>query len=813
MPSPYDTQELPMINPLEGQPQMDGADISGMPGIPDPMMQPQPMEDDETEMSIEDLITMAGTNPELLTPEEQARLADDEQTKIAAKHYDNLAKTLEQSKLNSIAEDIIELVEEDDQSRKDWFLRVQRGIRNLGVSDKTLGGAAFKGASTVVHPVLMEACTQFQARAIQEMWPTGGPVKTQVLGTKTPDKMNQADRVESYMNYLYTVEMTEAFTEEDNMLLRLPLSGSTFKKMFFDPLKRRLSSIFVEPADFIVSYSTVDLHTSPRYTHRVREYVNDVRKKEKTGYYIKSDKIEDFNEDSDRPSILDEIDDTEGKERTNYETDDDRATMYEVYIDYDLKLESTVTTDDVSSVRNYPSKGDQDATMAIDSQGSSHDKEGEAHPYIITIDRDSRTIKRIQRNWKPNDELQTKRMYFTHYRFTPGLGFYGYGFLHLIGGLAAAATGLLRALMDSAGFSNMQGGYKTRDSRLPGGNVPLAPGEWREVNSTADELRKAFFPVPYKEPSETMYRLLGYIDEKARHLAGITEINTGETNAKDSPVGTTAMLLEQGTKVFTAIHKRIHEAHKQEFKIMAELIEEYMPDEGYPYLLGESEGTLMPEDFDDHIDVIPVSDPNISSNAQRVAKAQSVLELQQQYPNIVRERPAVRRMLEAIQTYDIDELIGNEEEITKLEKEEAQKRSEMEQMEKDRMQIETDKLSAQMEFERAKGVREQLEAMMKAMEAAALVTKAPAIVDLADDLMKSAGFVDADEEGIISQENIPQDPMAPEDELNMDPANMEGMTPEEMLQMPPPAEPEPYPIDSDQAPDNMEPSTVEPYLI
>lgn len=798
MPSPYDEQELPTMNPFEIVPQMDTSEVAGMPAASDPMQQDQPMENDEVQMPIEDLVSMAGTNPELLTPEELELIQRDEQTQMAAKHYDNLAKTLDASKLNSIAESIIDLVEEDDQSRKDWFLRVQRGIRNLGVSDKTLGGAAFKGASTVVHPVLMEACTQFQARAIQEMWPTGGPVKTQVLGTKTPEKMNQSDRIEAYMNYLYTIKMTEAFTEEDNMLLRLPLSGSTFKKMFFDPMKRRLSSIFVEPADFIVSYSTADLHTSPRFTHRVREYINDVRKKENTGYYIKSDKVQDFSEDSDKPTLLDEIDSTEGKVRTNYESDDDRATMYEVYIDYNLKLESTVSLDT------------RDATQATDNQGSSHEDTDEAYPYIITIDRDSRTIRRIQRNWKPNDDQATKRMYFTHYRFTPGLGFYGYGFLHLIGGLAAAATGSLRALMDSAGFSNMQGGYKTRDSRLPGGNIPLSPGEWREVNSTSDELRKAFFPIPYKEPSDTMFQLLGYMDEKARHLAGITEINTGETNAKDSPVGTTAMLLEQGTKVFTAIHKRIHEAHKQEFKIMADLIEEYMPDEGYPYLIGEAEGTLMPEDFNDHIDVIPVSDPNISSNAQRVAKAQSILELQQQYPNIVKERSAVRRMLEAIQAYDIDELIGNEEEIAKLEEEEAQKRSEMEQMEKDRMQIETDKLQAQMEFERAKGVREQLEAMLKSMEAAALVTKAPTIVKLADDLMQSAGFIDANEEGLVNNENMPQ--QAQMDSIGqdqMDPMEQSQMTPEEMLGMPPLAPPEPYPEEIEQLPPQQFPQQME----
>ncbi len=677
-------------------------------------------------MTPETMEQLAVENPDLLTPEELEAIKP--QDKDAEEdHYRNLAKGMDQTELNKIAQDLILRVDEDEDSRKDWSKRVQEGLRNLGVSGKTYGGADFPGASKVVHPVLMEACTQFQARAIQELWPSQGPVQTKVLGEQTPEKQDQAKRVQNYMNYLYTVEMSEAFTEEDNMLLRLPISGSTFKKMYYDTIKERLASVYVEPADFIVSYQTTDLRTSPRFTHRIREYKNDVRKKEESGFYIETGLGNTHTEDTDKPIIIDEIDSTEGKQRTNYQENDDRVTIYEVYVDYNIE--------------------DTDKEDAI------------MRPYIVTIDRDQQRVRRIQRNWKPDDEKRTKRMYFTHYRFTPGLGFYGYGFLHLIGDMATTATGSLRALLDSAAFSNLQGGFRSRDTRAKGGDQPLAPGEWRETNATSEELSKQFFPVPYKEPSATLFNLLGYIDDKAKHLAGTTETVTGEVNPSNAPVGTTAMLLEQGTKVFTAIHKRLHEAHKEEFKIMAELIEEYMPDEGYPYLVGEQEGYLLPQDFDEKIDVIPVSDPNISSNAQRVAKAQSILELQQQYPNTIPEREAVRRMLEAIQVQNIEALLGSDEDQAAADAKAAEKQQEMEELEKLRIQAERAKLEAEVDLARARAVRENIEAMKSSFEAAALSIQGNKLVPTADALLESAGFVDpTGEESLVpQQQELPMD--------------------------------------------------------
>ena len=744
--------------------EQDMANVPGDIADIDPTQPMQPM----VEMPMDEMDAIHNIqDPNLLTPEETLILQQEQGVDPYASaidtedHYRNLAAELDPGVLSTMANDLIELVEDDDTSRKDWYSRVKDGIRNLGVSSKTKGGASFEGASTVVHPVLMESCTQFQARAIQEMWPPGGPVQTQVLGPQTPDKQDQAKRVQNYMNYLYTVKMPEAFTQEDNMLLRLPISGSTFKKMYHDPIKGRLASIFVEPVDFIVSYQTEDLMYSPRFTHRIREYKNDIRKKEATGFYFKSDMAKTeggHNEEDDKPELIDEIDATEGKKKGNSTvTDEDRATIYEVYVDY-------IVEDEFKA-------------------------DGIHRPYIITIDRDLEIVKRVQRNWKPDDALFTKRMYFTHYKFTPGLGFYGYGFLHLIGDMADTATGTLRSLLDAAAFANMQGGFKTRDSRIPGSKTPIKPGEWREVSSSYEDLNKAFFQVPYKEPSGVLFQLLGYVDDKARHLAGITEINTGEQNAKNSPVGTTAMLLEQGTKVFTAIHKRMHEAHKLEFKIMAELVEENMPEEGYPYLLGTDEGILMPQDFDERVDVIPISDPNISSNAQRVAKAQSILELQQTYPQVIGERIAVKRMLEAIQAQNIDELIGSPEEWEQQDANAAAKAEEAEALEKERMQIETEKLKNEADKARSDTTINNLQAIQASFEAAALAETNMGLATIADALMASAGFVDYDDPGLVPQDIQQQtmDAQMQQQQPGMEGEMMppeQGMMPEEQAMMP-----------------------------
>lgn len=676
---------------------------------------------------------------DLLTDEELAMYQPAAPATIAAqtdqpRHYVNLVDSLDENKLSMMAQELIELVDDDESTRKEWEERVERGIKYLGVSNETIGGATFKGASKVVHPLLVESITQFQARAIQELWPSGGPVHTKVLGTQSEERNNQAKRIKDYMNYQYTEEMDGAFEEEDKMLFRLPLSGSCFKKTYYDVLKAKFISKMIEPVDFIVSYATTDLESSPRYTHRFRETRNDVLKKIENEFYSDTKKqisgklIDTQNEQSNKPQLIDTIDRTEGKKYVaGQTTHDDRHTIYEIYVDYDLK-----------EVKN------QNHTSNI------------KKPYIITIDRDSQKVLRIQRNWKPDDEKEIKRLYFTHYRFTPGLGFYGYGFLHLIGGLAESATGSLRALLDSAGFSNMQGGYRSRDGRTKGGEQPLAPGEWREVNSSSEELKKSFFPIPYKEPSSTLFSLLGYLDDKARHLAGITETVTGEANPANSPVGTTAMLLEQGTKVFTAVHKRLHEAHKKEFIILADMIAEYMPDEGYPYMFGESEGQLLASDFDGRIDIVPVSDPNIASNAQRIAKAQSVIQMREAFPEEIKPREAVKMMLKALNVDNIDELIGTDDDVKiVMEKAKAMEafEEEMRQLEKKKLETEIKKLEIETKRLTNMGVNESVDAIQAATEAAQIITATPDVTPVADSILNSSGFEDKDGGSILRSPN------------------------------------------------------------
>lgn len=613
-------------------------------------------------------------------------------------HYDNLAEFMDDKSLQKIATEVINWVDWDEESREDWEIRESKGIKLLGVSDKTEGGAAFEGASRVVHPLLAEAIAQFHSRAITELWPPEGPVKTQVLGEITPQKVEQAERVQDYLNYLYTTEMPGAFDEEDKMLFRLPLSGSCFKKVYYDPLERVICSRLVEPADFIVPYSAVDLRTAPRFTHRLREMHNDVLKKQRAGHYRQTELGTPLNEQYDYPRVKEEIDHTEGRNRTQID-DDQRHTILEMYVDYDLE-------------------GFED----MDEAGK---ETGIALPYIITVDRDEQTVLRIQRNWRPDDELKRKRVYFTHYKFSPGLGFYGYGLLHLIGGLSSSATGALRSLLDAAQFANMQGGYKSRDSKIEGGDVPIAPGEWREVNSSAEELSKGFFSLPYKEPSKTLFELLGYLDERGQRFAGTTENMVGEAN-NSAPVGTTLALIEQGSKAFTAIHKRLHEAHSKEFKILHDLCYDYLPADGYPYQTAGMDSIVMMQDFDGRVDVVPVSDPNIISSTQRIAQAQAILDLADKYPEKVNLDKAIENMLKVMRVPDADEYMINEPDP----------------IEQQAQQLELEDKAADIDKKKAETVVKNVEGLYSAMQSAQTVATIPGVAPIADEIYLSAGGED-----------------------------------------------------------------------
>lgn len=583
--------------------------------------------EDQEQQRVLSLIEDGGAD--VLTEEESALVVEAKPEREGG-FNENLAESLDEDKLNAIAKEVVQWYEWDDESRADWKEREAKGILMLGVTEKTEGGAKFKGASKVVHPLLMEACTQFQARAIGEIWPAGGPVKGVVLGESTPELEDQKDRVVGFMNYQYTTTMPGAFDTEDKLLFRLPLSGSCFTKIYHDPLLDGLVREFIDPNYFVVPYGASDLRTAPRYTHVFYESVNTVKKKQAINFYRDvelSAPYEDADAGSSTQTVRDTIDNAEGHEQVNI-AEDQRHTMLEMHVDYII-----------------PGDEDKDGEKET----------GIALPYIITVERGSYHVLSIYRNWREDDEKKLKRIHFSHRKFLPGLGFYGFGFLHAIGGLARAATGALRAVLDSASFANQQGGFKSKDAKLPSGDATIGPGDWLEVESTAEELSKAFYKLPYPEPSRTLHLLLGQLDDLGRRFASTTENMVGEAS-NTGPVGTTVALIEQGMKLFSSIHKRQHNALGEEFKIVADL-DKHSLDGEYPYKVPGEDRTIKAEDFDDRVDIIPVSDPNMVSSTQRIATAQAVLQLASESPDLYDRKEANQRMLEALRVENIEKLL------------------------------------------------------------------------------------------------------------------------------------------------------------
>ncbi len=599
---------------------------------------PQGQEIDPDELArIQNMAEQGGED--ILTEDEAAVLyAAQDQKGDPSEHGANLAEFLDEGTLGVIAQDVIQWYDWDEQSRADWKEREAKGIKKLGVSENTEGGASFAGAAKTVHPLLAEACVQFQARAIAELWPAGGPVKTVVLGESTPERDEQAARVQGYMNYQYTKLMPGAFTEEDLLLFRLPFSGSVFVKPHYDPLLEKVVRRFIDPNYFVVPYTATDLPTAPRYTHVILESTNTAKKKMAAGYYRQVDLLQPYEDTDDSGStqaVRDEIDAAEGRERVSM-SNDQRHTMLEMHVDYDIP-------------------GLED----VDENG---EPTGIALPYIITVEKDQWRVLSIRRNWREGDRKKQKRVYFTHRRFLPGLGFYGYGFIHIIGGLGDAATGALRALLDSAHFNNLPGGFRSKDAKLPNGDVTIGPGEWVEVECTAEDLNKTFFKIPYGSPSEALFKLLGLLTEFGQRFASTTEAMVGEA-ANTGPVGTTLALIEQGMKLFSAIHKRQHEALGEEFAIVAELNAEYLPAEGYPYDVPGESREIFAADFDDRIDVEPVSDPNIVTSTQRIAQAQAEIQLANENPDLYDRRAVHKRFLEALRVPNIDEIMPDRTQV------------------------------------------------------------------------------------------------------------------------------------------------------
>ena len=493
----------------------------------------------------------------------------------------NLAEEISEKELKAKASSLIKMYEEDREARSDWEERYKAGLRTVdpdgGMSEEE-DARASRGLSTVVHPMIAEAATQFNARAIAELYPSGGPVKSIIVGNPDEEVEEQARRVKDYMNYQITQEMPEYFPDLDKMLFQLPLVGHAFKKVWWDANLDRQCSKFVKAEDFVVAPESTDLYTSQRYTHLIRMPRNDFNKYVAAGWYLNSE----YSGDGIDPSG-DTTEDIEGVDP--YSNSDETMTLLEMHV-YD-------SFDGIDGAED--SDGD-DNVVGV--------------PYVITVDYDAEKVLSVRRNWDAEDEKMKRLDWFVSYPFLPGVGFYGFGLYHLIGGLGKAATGSLRALLDSAAFANMQGGFKLK-GRVTGGELQINPGEFADLDATVDDVNKAIMPLPFKEPSGALFNLLGFITEAGQRFANTSDMNVGDVNP-NAPVGTTVALIEQGSKSFSAIHKRLHYAQGQEFKLLAKLNAKYLPDQ-FEFALSGSSEIIYAADFDARIDVIPVSDPKQSA--------------------------------------------------------------------------------------------------------------------------------------------------------------------------------------------------------
>lgn len=551
------------------------------------------------------------------------------------RHYDNLAEFISESELSRTASELIDAYRRDRESRRDWEKLYADGLDELGMMtmrNHRREDEAFAGASTVHHPVLIEAAVEFNARALPELFPSDGPVKTKIIGEMSEQAQAQAERVEHHMNWQLADEWEEFYPDLDQMLLELPLSGSAFKKVYSDPTLGRGCSRYVKSEDLVVPYHCTDLSTAPRVSHLQYPTRNEVRKRMVEGYYRHVDLVMPRELSQEYTEVKTRIDEMEGRSNRNDARSEDRPdTLIEMHVELSL-------ADD----------------PYIDQHGYEHDI---ALPYVVTIDLSSRQILSWRRNWQPDDRLYRKEQYFVHFKFLPGFGFYGFGLIHTIGHLARAATGSLRALLDSAAFANLQGGFKRKGSSGRGltGEQVLSPGEFKEVD-VGDDIRKDVMQLNFPEPSSVLFQLLGMLVEAAQRFASIADLQVGDA-PNTGPVGTTVALLEQGSRVFSAIHKRGHQAQRRELRLIAALNYEALPDGASTF--GGRGGTaqIMREDYSDPVDVIPVSDPNIFSQTQRLTLAQSLDELAERNPSIMDKRAVVRRVLVALRVSDIDEVL------------------------------------------------------------------------------------------------------------------------------------------------------------
>ena len=584
---------------------------------------PTSMEEDaETETSE---LEIEIVNPESVTLNDgsmEVTLMPDAEGVMGGGFDENLAEVLEESALHELADDIGSMVESDMDSRKEWADTFVKGLDVLGFKyeERT---EPWEGACGVYSTVLAEAAIRFQAETMSETFPSAGPVKTKILGEETKEKEEAAERVKADMNYELTENMVEYRPEHERMLYSLGLAGSAFKKVYYDPNMGRQMAVYIPAEDVIVPYGASHIETAERVTHVMRKTKNELKKLQANGFYREVDL-------GDPQPYHSDIEERKAEEGGYSLTDDDRFTVYEIHAD-----------------------------IVIDGVGDS-DEDDIAKPYVVTLERGSNEILSIRRNWSQDDELTLKRQHFVHYVYVPGFGFYGLGLIHIIGGYAKAGTSLIRQLVDAGTLANLPGGLKSRGLRIKGDDAPITPGEFKDVDVPSGSIRDNIMPLPYKEPSQTLLALLDKITQEGRRLGAISDMNISDMSA-NAPVGTTLALLERTLKPMAAVQARVHYAMKQEFKLLKMLMAEYAPSE-YAYQPARGEVSARRSDYM-LIDVIPVSDPNSSTMAQRVVQYQAVLQMSQQAPQIYDLPQLHRQMIEVLGVKNADKLVPTKDDM------------------------------------------------------------------------------------------------------------------------------------------------------
>lgn len=549
----------------------------------------------------------------------------------ASDHDANLAEFLEPEDLGLIALDLIEMYDADWRSAAEWRETIKKGIGFLGLRIEELT-KPFIGAASAHFPLMIEAAMQFQARAINELFPSTGPCKSVIMGTQNPSKVAQAQRVKDFMNYQLQYKMPGYRESLDKLLFYLPITGSCFKKIYWDKATNMPVSKFIPVEDFVVSYFSEDLANASRYTHVLHVDKNDLRKQQVAGLYCDIELGAGYEYET--TPVKETIDKIEGRERPVAVDADDRYTILEMHVDYDIE--------------GFEDRDEKGRVTGI------------ALPYVISIDKDSRTILAIRRNWHEDDPSKVKRQWFVHFQYVPGFGFYGHGLIHILGNLQKSATAILRAMIDASMYSIMPGGFKTRGLKIQNGQLPVAWGEWKEVDGYGDDIRKSLLPLPSKENSPATFQLLEMLVESGRRVASIADVNVGDMNVNEATGAAVMAQMEQAVKVMSAIHMRCHETQKAEYKQIFTLNAEHLPD-SYPYEVENATRTIKRKDFNDSVDIQPVSDPNNFSEAQRILRSQAQLQLAQAFPQQHNLRQALFRMHTNLGTEKINDLLPPEQ--------------------------------------------------------------------------------------------------------------------------------------------------------